>query len=231
MLDGIFCNTVVMMPSYSTVTDALALLGKFWCELPRGINAVVGAVGTYLDTGASGVSLESQLGLDGLGPGESNLVNDSELPTGGIAEDSTTTVLLGGKAIPPCRELTTEKRGLVLVREYEVPRTQLVHREGASRSFGDGRPSLGCALLLAELTGSAFWRENGGGSHFDPDWAEKSTPTKPLGVLPPKVSPLGVPGEEMLLERRQIGCGRLGDTFKGKSLGSLGDIMKGTHNW
>ena len=29
MLDGIFCNTVVMMPSYSTVTDALALLGKF----------------------------------------------------------------------------------------------------------------------------------------------------------------------------------------------------------
>jgi hypothetical protein len=48
-------------------------------------------------------------------------------------------------------------------------------------------------LLFPKLTGSTFGRENGGGSHLDANMAQKATAPKPLGVLPPKMSPFGVP--------------------------------------
>jgi hypothetical protein len=75
MLDSILGNPVVMVPTNATVTNSLTFLGEFRCELPRGVNPVIRAVGTDLDTGAGGVALKTKLGLNCFGPSESNLMD------------------------------------------------------------------------------------------------------------------------------------------------------------
>jgi hypothetical protein len=42
-------------------------------------------------------------------------------------------------------------------------------------------------------------------SHLDTKLPKKATAAKPLSVLPTKVIPLGVPQEEALLKRREVG--------------------------
>jgi hypothetical protein len=60
-----------------------------------------------------------------------------------------------------------KKRGLILIREDEVPRLKLVHLEiPIGALYKDGSILWG-VLLLAKLAGSAFGGVNSGGTHFD----------------------------------------------------------------
>jgi hypothetical protein len=144
----------MMLAANTDVSDPLFLGGKLCCELPRGINLIVGAVG--MDAGGCGIMLKIELGLNSLSPGEAHLVNHGKLATGSITEDGATTELLSQKGIPVCGELMIKETGLVLVQENEIPRSQLVHGEGPVLSFGNGGSCLGGVLLLSKLTGCAF---------------------------------------------------------------------------
>jgi hypothetical protein len=75
VLDGILGNTIMMMTPDTTVTDTLSLGRKFRSELTRGIDPIVSAICTNLNTGARGVALKTKLGLNCFSAGETNLVD------------------------------------------------------------------------------------------------------------------------------------------------------------
>ena len=183
-----------------------------------------------LDTNGGGFALKSQLGLNGLSLGEANLVDHSEFPAGGFTKDGSTTVLLTRDVVAPSGELATKERQLILVGEDKVPGVQLVHGQDSARILDLSRSSLGCALLLPKLTGGTFGRKDSGRSHFDSKWSKKTARTQPLGVLPAKMAPFGVPKEQLLLQQSEVGCGLLGETFKSKGLGSVHYIVEGTND-
>jgi hypothetical protein len=219
-----------MMATDATVLDPLAFGCEFGSEFPRGVDAVVRAVVANVDAGGRRFTLEPDLGLHSLSPGEPHLVNYSELCAGGVTEDGTPTKLLGGEIVSACRELTAKKRRLILIREYQVPGGELVHLENAVGGLQECGTSLGRALLLAKLAGCTFGRMDGSRAHFHPEMTKDPAATEPLGVLPPEMVPLRVPQEQALLERGKIGSRLLRNPFKSKGLGSGQDVMESADN-
>jgi hypothetical protein len=163
--------------------------------------------------------------LDGFGPSEANLMNNGKLGSGGIPECVAATKFLGDEIISASRELMAQEMGFVLVGE-----DQIVHLEDPVSIFEESRPSIGSAFLLSKLTGGAFGRENGGGSHFDAQMPKDIAAAKPLSVLPPEMTPLDVPQEQALLERSKVGGGLVSDPFEGQGLGSGLHNMEATNN-
>ena len=74
-------------------------------------------------------------------------------------------------------------------------------------------PFLWTTLLLPSLTGSTSERDDLSGPHIDDEWSQNPTPTEPLSVLKPKVSPLGMPKEKELMQRRQIVISTVCESF------------------
>jgi hypothetical protein len=101
VFDCIFCDSVMMMTANPTVFDALALGYQLRGEFLGGIDPIVRAVVTDLDSDGGGFTFEGQLGLYGFRTSETNLMNHSEFPTGGVAEDGTATVLLARDVVTP----------------------------------------------------------------------------------------------------------------------------------
>jgi hypothetical protein len=66
------------------------------------LNPIVGAVNTDLNSCGRNLSLETEFGLNRLGAVEAPLMNDSKFSTRGVAEDGTTTELLGSVVIATC---------------------------------------------------------------------------------------------------------------------------------
>jgi hypothetical protein len=87
-----------------------------------------------------------------------------------------------------------------LVGEDQIPGFQLIHFQNPVGTLYESRSILGCAFLLAKLASGAFRSVHGSGPHFDAKLSKDPAATEPLGVLPTKMSPLGMPQEETLLE-------------------------------
>jgi hypothetical protein len=230
MLDGILCHPVMMMTTNTTMFDALALRIELSCKLLGCVDPIVGTVRANRNPDGSCLAFETKFGLDRLGSGKSDLMNDGELGTGGVAEDGAATVLLSSKVITSGRELPTKERGLILIGEDKIPWLQFVHLESAAGVLDESRPFLWSPLLLPELAGRTFWWEDGSRAHFDAKMAKEPATAEPLSVLPSKMAPLGVPSEETLLERGEIRGGSVGNPFESEGLGSSQDVVECTDN-
>jgi hypothetical protein len=226
VLDGRFSNAIVVVATDAAVFDALPLGGQFGGKLLGGVDPIVRTVVTDVDTNTSGFTLKSELGLNSLSPSETNLMDDGEFPTGSIAEDGPAAKLLSSEVVATSGELTAEKRGLILVRENQVPRFELIQLEDARGLRSESRASARGAPLFAKLAGGTFGSLNGGGPHFNAKRAKQAAAAEPLGVLETKVTPFGVPREEALLQGSEVGGNRLGDAVEGKGLGSSKDVME-----
>jgi hypothetical protein len=79
IVDRILGNSIVVMSSYSDMPDALAYGGELGRKLLRGVDTIVGTVGSDLNAGRCSFSFETKLGLDCFGPGQPDLVNDGKL--------------------------------------------------------------------------------------------------------------------------------------------------------
>jgi hypothetical protein len=129
-----FGNTIVVVAANATMVDTLAFRSKLGGgKLFGGIDAIISAVGLNLYACCGCLTLKTEFGLDRFGPGKSNLVNHSELCTGGITEDSYPTEFLGGEMIAMGGELTTQKGRLVLIQKDQVTWFQFVYLQN---SFG-----------------------------------------------------------------------------------------------
>jgi hypothetical protein len=94
VLDSIFGHLVVVMATNAAVLDSLSLGGQFGGKFLGRVDPIVGTICSNLDPSGCGFALESELGLNGLGPGETNLVNHGEFSTRSITEDGASTKLL-----------------------------------------------------------------------------------------------------------------------------------------
>jgi hypothetical protein len=94
VLDSIFGHSVVVMAANAAVLDSLSLGGQFGGKFLGRVDPIVGTICSNLDLSGCGFTLESELGLNGLGPGETNLVNHGEFSTRSITEDGASTKLL-----------------------------------------------------------------------------------------------------------------------------------------
>jgi hypothetical protein len=155
-------------------------------------------------------------------------MDNGEFATGSVTEDGPSPKLLSSEVITSGGELTAKERGFVLIREDEGTGFELIELKDTRRSGSDGGPSAWGAFLFAKLTGGAFGSLDSSGPHLDAKGPEQSTAANPLGVLPPEMSPLGVPREQALLQRSEVGRSRLGEAIKGEGLSSGKNVVKAT---
>jgi hypothetical protein len=187
-----------MMTTNPTVLDALSLRGQFGTEFFGGIDAIVGTIGADADTNLSGFAFKTKFGLHSFGASEPGLMDNSKFATDCVAEDGAAAEFLSGEVVASSRELMTEKRRLMLVREDQIPGFELIHLENAVGTFHESWSILWGTLLLPKLASGAFGSLHGSGPHFDAKLAKDPAAADPLSVLPPKMSPFCV--KETLLE-------------------------------
>jgi len=72
------------------------------------------------DANGRSFTLELQLGLNSFGSSETDLVNNGNLSTSSIAEESAATVFLRRERVTSSGELATLKTRLVLIREDKI---------------------------------------------------------------------------------------------------------------
>jgi hypothetical protein len=92
ILDGVFGDAVVVMTPDAAMPNALTFQSEFCCKLLRGIDTMVGAVVLNLNPSGGSFPFKTDLGLDRLGTGETDLVNDGKLGTSGVARDGTAAI-------------------------------------------------------------------------------------------------------------------------------------------
>jgi hypothetical protein len=122
IFDCIFGDAIVVMTTNATVFNPLPFGGQFGGELLRSIDAVVGTIGTNVNTSGGRLALELELGLNGFCSSKAYLVDHREFATRGVTKDSATSELLSSEIVPTSGELAPEKRRFILVREDQVPR-------------------------------------------------------------------------------------------------------------
>ena len=94
VLNGIFGHPIVVMPANPAVLNPLALGGQLGGKFLGRVDTIVSAICLNLDASGGSFALESELGLNGFGASETNLVNHCELTTRSITEDGAAPKLL-----------------------------------------------------------------------------------------------------------------------------------------
>jgi hypothetical protein len=109
VLDCVFGDAIMVVSAHATVFDTLPFGGELVGKLLGGIDAIVSTVSAHLHACCGSFSFKTEFGLDRFGPGESDLMNHSELGTGCVAEDGASTEFLGGETVATGGELTTQE--------------------------------------------------------------------------------------------------------------------------
>jgi hypothetical protein len=77
ILDSILGHPVVVMAPDAAVLDSLTFQGKLRGEFLGSVYTIVGTIVANLYSGGGGLALKAKLGLNSLGAGQSDLVDDS----------------------------------------------------------------------------------------------------------------------------------------------------------
>jgi hypothetical protein len=99
VLDGIFSHSIMMVPTDPTMLDPLSLGSEFRGEFLGGVDTVVSAIGTNVNSNGGGLTLKSEFGLNSFSARETHLMDHRKLGTGGVAEDGATTELLSSEVV------------------------------------------------------------------------------------------------------------------------------------
>ena len=153
-----------------------------------------------------------------------------EPTTCSITEYSPASIFLTRKIVSLCGEVTTQKRRLILIREYQVSRFELVLLENPRTLCGHSGAPLGTSLLLSKETRSTL--DNGciGSAHLIPTDPKATGPSEPLYMLPSKMTPFSVPEIHDLLHGGEVSIRVIQDPDHCKRLSGLGDVVKGSNH-
>jgi hypothetical protein len=220
---------ILMMAANAAVLDTLTFNQKLGAEFFWSMDAIIGAAILNGCANRGSFTLKLELGLNGFGSGEANLMNYWHLATSTITEESATSTLLRRERLTTSSEVATLEARRMLIRKHKISRVQLVQFEKTIRSSDSLDRTFRGTLLLAKLTRVAFGGLNGGRSHFNADGTNNASASEPLTMLKTKMAPLGVPSMQMLLVRGEVSIGGAGDSSKRMS--SLHGIGEGTEHW
>ena len=127
--NGTFSSTILPVSTDATETNGLVVVGQFFGESAALVDPIVSVVGIHRHSNISGMLLELDLGINGVGGIEGYLVDHIDVIGGGIDKESCATELVVIGLASSSVELAPRDRREGLVTEDEVARSSVAFLE------------------------------------------------------------------------------------------------------